>query len=337
MRYAFAFALTLAAAGALAPAAPPTEPAGPATSTGDSPLYLGLEPEAEAAPAALPEATPGKIPGGLVDAEWKRAFLPGENGQVEAIDLRTGKLLFASASRGQILALAGDHVYVLTATVDADSGDVQVRVLAMSITRQGKYVFASKPLPLPEWVAAGKSAYVTGTASTSEGKMSLHWVASGTDPANAANWRFRGKWGGMEANQSLSAAGDFSVDLATGEAKVIEPPAVPAAAPPAGAAPPVLMIGPGMISPVSPETEAPRWKPEGVSHGGLNYILSLKNNIDPVLTCYDPQNRRTLWQRTLDATPGAMPAPPGAKTVAVPMEEVQAFQGKRFARQQAVW
>jgi hypothetical protein len=322
MRYAIVVALSIAAAGALASAAPPAESS--AVRTGDSPLYLGLEPEPEPAAAVVPEAAPGKIPGGLVDAEWKCALIPGADGLVEAIDLRTGKTLFASASRAQLLALSNDRVYVLAGAVEKVSGNVVVRVLAMSIKGQGKYVFASKPLPLPDWVAAGKSSYVSGAATIADGKLALHWNASGVEPANVVNWRFRGRWGGADMNPALSAAGDFSVDLTTGETKVAEPPAAPAAAPGAGpAVGPVggvgmLMIGPGMVSPAVFESAAPRWKAEAVSHGGLNYVLSVQTSREPVLTCFDPQARRTLWQRTLDLSPGAMPALRGSTTVVTP-------------------
>src|SRR5262249_6752274 len=157
------------------------------------------------------------IPGGVVDAEWKRAFIPGPEGQVEAIDLKTGKTLFASASRAIPLMVDGDRVYVLAASRDLEEGKCVVRVLAMNIAAQGRYEFASKPLPMPEWVADNKANCMAGHASVTNGKLLLEWKALGMDANEMINNMRRGL---VEPGRGmLNEAGYLEIDLQTGGAQ----------------------------------------------------------------------------------------------------------------------
>ena len=304
-----ALIVSLIAAGAYA--APPKDP------SGDAPLTFGLGPEPVPVAAPAPEAQPGQIPGGVVDADWKLAYISGPEGVVEAIDVKTGKTLFASASRALPLAIDRDHVYVLVATIDPNEGQSVIRVLGMSVKGQGKYDFASKPLPMPEWVSGSKASWMTGKATLAGGKLTLNWKASGAEPNNAgmAFGGFRGRrWGGDTLMvQPLNADGVLAIDLTSGEAKPAEAPAATEAA--AGEEQPV--INAVAIQSFGLVQASSRWSTETVAHGGLNYGVSLKANGEPVLTCYDPKGQRTLWQRVLDRTPGSMPQASGSTPVPI--------------------
>ena len=112
---------------------------------------------AAGAPAApVPPADPApsfvSIPGGIVDPGNKVVYVTGESGNIEALNLEDGKLLWDSKDATKPLAVAGKK---LIAQAPEKGKANAVRVVVLDGAEKGKKVLESDAVTFPDWVATG--------------------------------------------------------------------------------------------------------------------------------------------------------------------------------------
>ncbi len=107
-------------------------------------LRSGLVGAAQASPANAP------LPGGLADATGRRGFVASAVGGIEAIDLITGHVLWASIEAQVPLLAANDRLYA-----QAGTKRNRLRVLVYDLNRTGEVVLESDPVVFPDWVVTG--------------------------------------------------------------------------------------------------------------------------------------------------------------------------------------
>jgi len=161
----------------------------------------------------VPEAGPGgkPMPGGVADPAGKVGFVTGADGDLDALDLATGKKLWSSNLATKAVAADGKRVVALAgkgnalAVVSLDAAD-------------GKKLAESQALKLPDWVVVrlgvvtadgGKSFAVT--THLDQGDLLVRWAAGSQ------------YWGGARPTPEIEAAarknadGYARFDLASGK------------------------------------------------------------------------------------------------------------------------
>src|SRR5262249_9479270 len=116
------------------------------------------------------------LPGGVADPEGKIGYVTNPTGGIDAIDLESGKLLWATDDASRPL-VAFDHKLAAQATVKDRPNSV--RVLVLDSSDKGKRLLLSDPVVFPDWVVIGQ-AY--GRSFESRGRVErgavlLKWEA----------------------------------------------------------------------------------------------------------------------------------------------------------------
>jgi hypothetical protein len=290
------------------------------------------EPVIDAVPELPPAATPGEIPGGLTDGAWKTAYVVGENGHTEAVDLKTGVTKFASATPAIPLCATGDTLYVLTCKVDPSQQKAEVVVRGMSVSGQGKYTFESKKIPVSEWLTTSYGSSMTATAKIERGKLILAWQANMDAYATAMGQNLiqfqRVRFAAQQAAVGNGAALDQAnqagmtlseIDLATGEVKAVEKKEEAAQAQPAAQqveeqAEFEFVNGPFVAAGSQSKASAAETR---VTRDGFIYSLGAQSG-QTQMSCQRIEDRRLLWthpvraSRTLKTDVMAPDKPPAA-------------------------
>jgi hypothetical protein len=173
---------------------------------------------------------------GITSTDGKMAYLTGENGKVEALDLETGKVRWTFADPGRPLALVGRRLAIEVPVVDKDKSN-SVRVVMLNDS--GKQVGQSAPITLPERVAllqqgafarATAGPGLTSTAWSDGNYLYLVWsgrlggpggrggFAGGGGPGGAGG----GKRGAGGRGTRPAPAGVAKVDLRTGKVQMLD-------------------------------------------------------------------------------------------------------------------
>jgi hypothetical protein len=163
------------------------------------------------------------VPGGVDDAAGHTAFVQGPRGGIDAVDVASGRILWADAAPQRPLALAGDRLLVEVQT------NADVRLAVRPAHAGARPLAVSDPLPFPSWLArAGARGRRFESAAEPIGRERVRY-----------RWSARAEpTGGMHPAQSEEApaprvvAGELTVDLATAKWTVASPPAPPFASRP---------------------------------------------------------------------------------------------------------
>lgn len=131
-------------------------------------------------------ASPYALPGGVADPAGRTGFLINAEGGVTALDLRSGRVLWETASKGHPLVVASDRLYV-----SVPAGPDHLRILAFDIMRKGEVVFESDP--------------VTVSSEPGQRPQTLHWTPDKD--------RLRVTW---KTAEDSDVQGSAEIDLRTG-------------------------------------------------------------------------------------------------------------------------
>ncbi|MBW2262851.1 MAG: hypothetical protein JRG91_12820 [Deltaproteobacteria bacterium] len=162
-------------------------------------------------------ATAVPVPFGVATPDGDVGYVAGRDGGIDAIDLRTGKLLWSSPEAFLPL-LAVDGAVMAAAQVADQPNAVAILGLARA---DGSIVFESYPLEFPGWVrlevheACCGGGVSAGGAGLMGGVLELGWSASWTCV------------GGISILEDESAVGLARVDLETGSVDLLDADAGP--------------------------------------------------------------------------------------------------------------
>jgi hypothetical protein len=121
----------------------------------------------------LQEPTP--LPGGLADPAGRNGYVANPHGGIDAIDLKSGELLWTTNEAEKPLFLQGTRLIA-----QAGSKRNRVRILVFETVQQGECVLESDPIVLPPWVVAGEAVGHTFDAHwrLEHNQVVLSWTAS---------------------------------------------------------------------------------------------------------------------------------------------------------------
>jgi hypothetical protein len=255
---------------------------------------IGAEPAPREIPESKPAAAiPGEesyepFPGGIVDALYTTAYVVAPGGALEAVDLKTGKKLWASAAAAYPLLIDDDRIYALSPTSPNSDDHPALKILALSIKGQGKCIFQSKPIAVDEWVAgepAGKN--FSTAAKLDNGTLQLSWSVSVTAQPAGGRMPIRARIRPLIGTASpQSAAGNVKLDVATGNVESVKD------------AKPLVTANRSTVS----------------AFDGREYkVVVDAEKATATLTCVDFKTKKALWEYAIE--PGAVNA---AKTEAAP-------------------
>lgn len=95
------------------------------------------------------DVRPRELPGGgVASPDGKVGYFPGAAGGIDALDLAKGAVLWSSKDASQPLLATENRLF-------ARSSAGGLRVVALDVGKNGKRVFETQPVPLPEWVSIG--------------------------------------------------------------------------------------------------------------------------------------------------------------------------------------
>lgn len=177
--------------------------------------------------APVPEAGPGgkPLPGGVADPAGKVGFVTGADGGLDAIDLATGKKLWASNLATKAVAADGKRVVALAGKAN------ELRVVTLDAA-DGKKLAESETLKLPQWavvrlgvVASDAGRAFAVTTRLEKDALLVRWQA------NAWYWGGARPTPEIEQAARKSADGVARFDLASGKIDAVEKAVWPAAEP----------------------------------------------------------------------------------------------------------
>jgi hypothetical protein len=189
----------------------------------EPPARTGREqapPRASAAPGNAISAIP--FPGGILDVSIRTAFVLGEDGALEAIDLQTGDVLWKTHEAQVPILVVGNRLLA-----QAGVKRNRLRVLTLDLDHKGEVVQESNPVTFPRWVVTGDAAGHTFEARwrLEHTQLILNWQASAwADGQQLPTHR--------EPTTRKVASGTALIDLETGEVETAPPEKLP---PPPGA------------------------------------------------------------------------------------------------------
>jgi hypothetical protein len=166
------------------------------------------------ATAQEPKAGVIHLPGGgVTDAAGKVGFFPNKSGGIDALDLATGKLLWASKEASRPLAVVDNRLIAQSGTGN------QVRFVVFDTANQGKAAGESKPVKLPDWVAIQTQYGRTfqSNVRTDGAAMLYAWEARAFYAGGAAPTPE------IEEAARKHATGVIRIDPKTGQAESIMP------------------------------------------------------------------------------------------------------------------
>jgi hypothetical protein len=169
--------------------------------------------DALAAPVLLPA-------GGVADPAGQVGYFRNTSGGIDALDLETGKLLWATREASHPLLATADRLFAHAPVPKKANG---VRVVVLDVKNQGKRVLESQGVMFPEWVSVGPGhgRSFAATARLAPQGLLLIW--------NARAWYAGGAQPTPEIEQAArkSASGVVRVDPASGQVAALEGARVP--------------------------------------------------------------------------------------------------------------
>jgi hypothetical protein len=175
---------------------------------------LGSRLTATAAPAPhTPNTPPTKIvlPAGIADPTGHTGFFASASGGIDAVELKTGKILWQTHEAQIPLLVDGNHLLA-----QAGVKRNRLRILRLDLTRQGESDLESDPIVFPAWVVTGEGY---GRSFQSHWRLEkrqlvLEWAASAwhTGPTKPTPEQ--------EKAARKHAAGSARIDLRTGQVEV---------------------------------------------------------------------------------------------------------------------
>ncbi len=144
-------------------------------------------------------------------AERTTGYFAGTSGNIEAIDLATGKLLWETHEAQRPLLVVGDHLLA-----QAGLKRNRLRILRLDLKRQGECDLESDPVVFPAWVVTGEAPGHSFSARwhVEKHQLVLDW--------EAAAW-YVGKTKPTPEEESAArkhASGIARIDLRTGQIEV---------------------------------------------------------------------------------------------------------------------
>ena len=94
-------------------------------------------------------AKPVFFPRGVADSAGRVGYVASADGQIGAIDLASGKLLWVTDVASRPLVITGDR---LVAQSYVEGKPNALRIVALDVTRNGAPILTSDPVLFPEWV-----------------------------------------------------------------------------------------------------------------------------------------------------------------------------------------
>lgn len=107
-------------------------------------LLVALAPAHGQEKLLAPRTLPG---GGLLDPGEKAGYFPNRTGGIDALNLATGEVLWASKDANRPLFATKDRLYAMK------GGGNKIRVVALETGKAGRLLIESSPIPLPEWAS----------------------------------------------------------------------------------------------------------------------------------------------------------------------------------------
>ena len=209
-------------------------------------------------------ATTVALPFGVASPDGSVGYVAGRNGGIDAIDLRTGKLLWSSQEAFLPILAVDDAVLVAAPVPDTPNA---VAILGLS-RGSGSLVFESYPMEFPAWVRLEVSkpccggGWSAGNASLKGGVLTLAWSATWTCV------------GGIGILEDESATGTAIIDLETGSAELEEADEIP-----------------------RPETDVPETSPLIVA--GRALYTDIRGEDERLLVAVDAETGKPLWERAI--------------------------------------
>lgn len=240
---------------------------------------LGSRLVAAGAPAPhAPNAPPTKLvlPAGIADPTGHTGFFAGASGGIDAVELKTGKLLWQTHEAQ--LPLLTDGKYLLA---QAGVKRNRLRILRLDLTRQGECALESDPVIFPAWVVTGEGHGRSFHSNwhLEKRQLVLEWEASAwytgaTKPTHE-----------QEKAARKHVAGIARIDLRTGQVEV--GPAEKTAMPLAPALPEHL------------ERKSVRW--QGLVGGNWRVVTleEVAGQQRLVLHCWDQKKGKTMESKEL--------------------------------------
>jgi hypothetical protein len=179
------------------------------------------------APTPVPSGTPSAfaqvlLPCGIADPAGRTGYLANAHGGIEAVDLKTGDLLWESNEAQRPLLIIGSRLLA-----QAGTRRNRFRVLAFDLAQRGECVLESDPVVLPAWVVTGEAPGHSFEARwrVEHNHLVVAWEATAWYPGP-----------GRPTKQQAEAArrrgaGTARIDLDNGQVET-GPPEPPPAAPP---------------------------------------------------------------------------------------------------------
>lgn len=189
-------------------------------------LLLGTLLCVGAAPApSVPTSSPAAaivsfvpLPGGLADPAGRVGYLSNAHGGIDAVDLRTGDLLWDTHEAQRPVLLAGSRLIA-----QAGTKRNRLRVFAFDLLQKGECVLESDPVVLPAWVvtADGPGRSFEARWRLEKNILVLAWEASAwySGPTHPTPQQ--------EAAARRHAAGVAHIDLDTGQVETSPPEKMP--------------------------------------------------------------------------------------------------------------
>jgi hypothetical protein len=154
------------------------------------------------------------IPGGVADAEGNTGYVSNPAGGIDAVNLKTGKLLWDTKAAAKPLALDQDR---LVAEANVQGKANSIRIVVLDTTRKGKSLLESKPIVFPEWVSVGVTH---GRSFASTGRLHKNYLL--------LSWEARAWYAGgarptpqIEQAARKNASGVAQVNLKTGKVEML--------------------------------------------------------------------------------------------------------------------
>ena len=227
------------------------------------------------------------FPGGVADAELQHLLARSASGQVVAVRLADGQVLWRSAEALRPLLLG----HGLALGLAPGTASTPARVVALALHEAGTERWRSAPLPWPEWAAQGDSAAASGVlhAGWLADRIVLSWSLQPLYQGGAAPGPSRAK--------APAAVGSCLLDMASGALHGALADAAPVAVP---AVPQEPSDDPCVVA-------------QQVL-GGVRYSLrqaqapgAATGMLHTTLTAHDPARGLDLWHCLLDEAPRKTP------------------------------
>jgi hypothetical protein len=151
------------------------------------------------------------LPCGLADPAGRTGFFASASGGIEAVELKTGELLWQSSEAQRPLLVSGTRLIA-----QAGFKRNRLRILVFDLTQNGECVLESDPVVLPAWVVV---------ADAPGRSFDAHWQLDRNQVV--LSWEANAWYAGMEkptaqeqAAARKHAAGTARIDLDTGQVEL---------------------------------------------------------------------------------------------------------------------